>query len=68
MNHPEIDGDLGKTLSEFSKQEVVDVWCNGCQAFRKMNANFAKHLNGEIQSCAQCNPKLQKLRSDYRVD
>ena len=54
MNHPEIDGDLGKSLAEFSKQELVDVWCNGCQAFRKMNANFAKHLNGEINSCAKC--------------
>jgi NAD-dependent SIR2 family protein deacetylase len=54
MNHPEIDGDLGKTLAEFGKQELVDVWCHGCQAFRKMNAVFAKHLNGEIQSCAKC--------------
>jgi len=68
MNHPEVGGDLGKTLAEFSNQELVDVWCNGCQAFCKMNAAFAKHLHGEIQSCAKCNPKLQQLRSDFRVD
>ena len=54
MNHPEVGGELGKALEEFNKQELVDVWCNGCNAFRKMNAVYAKHLNGEINSCAKC--------------
>jgi len=54
MFHPEVGGDLGEALAEFSKQELVDVWCNGCNAFRKMNAVFAKHLDGEIGSCAKC--------------
>lgn len=54
MFHPEIEGPLGDALAEFDKQELVDVWCKGCQAFRKMNAVFAKHLNGEINSCAKC--------------
>jgi len=54
MQHPEVGGPLGDILAEFSDLELVDVWCNGCQAFRKMNANFAKHLNGEIGSCAKC--------------
>lgn len=54
MFHPEVGGDLGKALAEFSNQELVDVWCRGCGAFRKMNAAYAKHLNGEIGSCAKC--------------
>jgi len=61
MQHPEVNGPLGDALAEFDKFELVDVWCNGCQAFRKMNANFAKHLNGEIGSCAKC--KGLKLKS-----
>jgi hypothetical protein len=54
MNHPEIDGPLGDALADFNKMELVDVWCNGCGAFRKMNSNYAKHLKGEISSCARC--------------
>ena len=54
MQHPEVGGPLGEALAELGKFELVDVWCNGCQAFRKMNANFAKHLDGEIGSCAKC--------------
>lgn len=54
MNHPEIGGDFGKALEEFNNQELVDVWCKGCEAFRKMNIVFSKHLNGEINSCAKC--------------
>jgi len=54
VNHPEIGGDLGKSLEDFNRQELVDVWCRGCGAFRKMNATFARHLNGEIGSCGKC--------------
>jgi len=54
VNHPEVNGPLGEALAEFSKMELVDVWCTGCGAFRKMNSAFAKHLNGEIGSCAKC--------------
>lgn len=54
MFHPEVGGDLGEALKDFGKEELVDVWCTGCGAFRKMNAVFAKHLNGEIGSCAKC--------------
>lgn len=51
-NSPEVNA-IANAIGEM-KFELVDVWCNGCNAFRKMNANFAKHLNGEIQSCAKC--------------
>lgn len=54
MQHPEVDGPLGEALAEFSKQELVDVWCRGCNAFRKMNSVFAKYLDGEIGSCSRC--------------
>ena len=54
MNHPEIDGDLGKALAKFGKVELVDVWCTGCNGFVKMNAAYAKYLSGEISSCAKC--------------
>jgi hypothetical protein len=54
VQHPEVDGPLGDALAEFEKMELVDVWCHGCGAFRKMNANFAKYLQGEIHSCAKC--------------
>jgi NAD-dependent SIR2 family protein deacetylase len=52
--HPEVEGSLGDVLKEFEKMELVDVYCNGCGAFVKMNSNYAKHLNGEINSCAKC--------------
>ena len=54
MQHPEVNGPLGDALAEFDNFELVDVWCTGCGEFRKMNANFAKYLNGEIGSCAKC--------------
>ena len=61
MQHPEVGGDLGKILEEFGQQELVDVFCLGCNGFVKMNANYAKHLKGEIGSCARCRGlKLKK--------
>lgn len=54
MQHPEINGPLGDTLAEFSKVELVDVWCRGCNGFVKMNSVFAKYLDGEIASCVKC--------------
>jgi hypothetical protein len=33
---------------------LVDVWCNGCGATVRMNSNYAKFLNGKINSCAKC--------------
>ena len=47
--------ELRETLG---KEEVVDVWCLGCQAFTKMNAKYAKIIgSGEIESCARCRAK-----------
>lgn len=34
--------------------ELVDVYCKGCKGFVKMNAAYARHLKGEIESCAKC--------------
>lgn len=52
---------MGDILAQFSDLELVDVWCNGCGEFRKMNSAFAKYLDGEIGSCAKC--KGLKLKS-----
>ena len=54
MQRPEVGAPLGDALADLGKMELVDVWCNGCSAFRKMNANFAKHLQKGIGSCAKC--------------
>lgn len=55
-SHPEIDPELKPLVDWVVSQEVVDVWCNGCQAFRKMNAAYAQYLpnKGEIDSCSKC--------------
>jgi len=52
--HPENDGPLNELIEFIEKQEIIDVWCTGCQAFRKANGVFAKYLNGEIGSCRFC--------------
>lgn len=54
MFHPEVGGDLGQALAEFNNQSLVDVWCRGCNGFVRMNEAYAKHLSGEIGSCAKC--------------
>ena len=53
--HPEMnEGPHSELINFIESSEVVDVWCKGCQAFRKMNANYAKHLQGEIEECGKC--------------
>ncbi|MGB0873693.1 MAG: hypothetical protein ACPGSE_00420 [Synechococcus sp.] len=57
--HPEVpsDSELGQIHAQFDdlvNAEVVDVWCKGCNDWRKMNAVYAKHLAGEIESCGVC--------------
>lgn len=56
-SHPEMPDDhplAGLMAGLSSLDEVVDVWCVGCGDWRKMNAVYAKHLQGEIQSCGIC--------------
>lgn len=60
--HPEVDGPLGEALKEVMNMELVDVFCNGCQGFVKMNSNYAQYLDGEIESCSHCNPKIQAAK------
>lgn len=52
--HPENTPEVNKMLAEVGKVDVVQVWCKGCQAFRPMNAAYAKYLSGEIESCSKC--------------
>ena len=52
--HPENDKETNELIEWVEKQEVVDIWCNGCKAFRKMNAVYAPYLNGEIDKCKEC--------------
>jgi hypothetical protein len=53
--HPEMnEGPMGALMRAVDKLEVVDVWCTGCSSFTKMNAAYAMHLQGEIESCSKC--------------
>lgn len=52
--HPENDEKTNELIEWVEKQELVDIWCNGCGAFRKMNAVYAPYLNGEIERCKVC--------------
>ena len=53
--HPEMnEGPIGELMQEIGKSEAVEVWCKGCQAFRPINASYAKYLGGEIESCTKC--------------
>ena len=55
MMHPEMnEGPIGELMQEIGKSEAVEVWCKGCQAFRPINASYAKYLGGEIESCTKC--------------
>jgi hypothetical protein len=53
-NHPEIDPEMQELADFVLSQELVDVWCNGCGYFRRMNSKYAKHLSGEIEHCGVC--------------
>ena len=55
--HPENTPEVNRMMETIGKMEVVDVWCKGCQAFRSMNAAYAKFLSGEIESCGKCPKK-----------
>jgi len=53
--HPEMaDGPHADVIKFAESQQVVDVWCKKCDAFRKMNAKYAKYLQGEIENCGFC--------------
>lgn len=52
--HPENSPETNDLVAEIAKHEAVDVWCKGCQAFRKVNAAYAKYLQGEIEECHVC--------------
>ena len=52
--HPENSPEINKMMDEIARTDVVEVWCKGCQAFRPMNAMYAKYVQGEIESCSKC--------------
>lgn len=54
MIHPENGEELNNLIQFIEKQELIDVWCKGCQMFRKANSAYAKYLNGEISECRFC--------------
>ena len=51
--HPEMEEQYPE-FAELANAETVDVWCLGCEDWRKMNAKYAKYLQGEIKSCGKC--------------
>lgn len=55
--HPENSPGINKLMAEIGNMDVVQVWCKGCQDFRPMNAQYAKYLSGEIESCSICRKK-----------
>lgn len=55
MKHPENEEWMNELTEFVEGMELVDVWCLGCNDWRKMNANYAKYLKGEIKNCAKCN-------------
>ena len=58
MGHPENSPEVNKLMAEIGKAETVDVWCKGCQDWRKMNAAYAAIIKtGEIESCSHCRDK-----------
>ena len=54
MIHPENDEGLNEIINFVEKQELIDVWCHGCQMYRKANAVYGKYLQGEIVNCRFC--------------
>ena len=52
--HPENSPEVNKLIEEIAKGDTCDVWCLGCEDWRKMNAAYAKYVKGEIQSCGKC--------------
>ena len=54
QKHPENEPWVNELIDFVESMEVVDVWCKGCGAYRKMNANYAKHIIGGIENCGKC--------------
>lgn len=54
MNHPEAPKELQEIIDFVEGTKMVDVWCNGCQIYRQMNAVFAEHVKNGLQSCRFC--------------
>ena len=53
--HPENSPEVNELMAFVSKDETCDVWCKGCNDWRKMNAKYAKIIStGEIESCGKC--------------
>lgn len=53
--HPENSPEVNRLMEEIAKHDTCDVWCKGCQDWRKMNANYARIIGtGEIESCGIC--------------
>ena len=54
-SHPENSPEINELMEEISKEDTTEVWCKGCQAFRQMNAKYARIIGtGEIESCGKC--------------
>ena len=56
-SHPENSPEINEMMETIAKHDTVEVWCKGCQAFRPVNASYAKYLGGEIESCSKCPQK-----------
>ncbi len=54
MEHPEADPEVNNLIQYVHSVDTCDIWCLGCESWQKMNASYAKYLNGEIESCGSC--------------
>jgi len=55
MTHPENSPEVNAIMQEIAKADTCEVWCEGCQDFRTMNAAYASIIKtGEIESCGKC--------------
>ena len=48
QKHPENEEWVNELIDFVESVELVDVWCKGCGAYRKMNAEYAKYIIGGI--------------------
>jgi hypothetical protein len=55
MNHPEAPQGISEIIDLVEQSSVVDVWCQGCRIYRKMNAVYAGYVPAAgLQSCRFC--------------
>lgn len=54
QKHPENEPWVNELIDFVESMDVTDVWCEGCGAYRKMNANYAKYIIGGIKNCGKC--------------